>query len=223
MPIRLPPPSSASPNFSSRVGRALALAALLAAPSRTPLLEAQGAAYEQLQTFSGLLNQVRLNYVDSVTYAQLVRAAIDGVLGSLDPHSYFLSREDGERRLEYEAGQLAGTGIILDEVDAATAVQAVLPGSPGAKAGVQPGDRLVSLNDTSIAGLSLQRLESRMIGEKGSKLRMLFERGSRNEPDSFKVTIKNDLIQPRSVGIVRMVDQTTGYLRLTGFHADASK
>ena len=86
-------------------------------------------SYEQLQTFSGVLNQIRQNYVDSVTSAQLVRAAIDGMLGSLDPHSYFLSHEQGMRQLAYQAGQLAGTGIILNEVDGLPTVQAVLPES----------------------------------------------------------------------------------------------
>jgi carboxyl-terminal processing protease len=53
--------------------------------------------YEELQTFSAVLNHIRINYVDSVHYAGLVRAAIDGVLRSLDPHSRFVPREDVER------------------------------------------------------------------------------------------------------------------------------
>src|SRR5690348_16063453 len=84
--IVAPPPAHA-------LALALALVAMVpaarlrgqqpASPSRS--------AYEELQTFSGVLNHIRVNYVDSVTYAQLVRAAIDGVLHSLDPHSRFES------------------------------------------------------------------------------------------------------------------------------------
>ena len=107
--------------------RALALL-LLAAPLP---LAGQGASYEQLQTFSSLLNQIRLNYVDSVTYAILVRAAIDGVLSSLDPHSRFVTRAQGEQEMAYEAGLLAGTGIVLDEADGALVVLSVMPKSPG--------------------------------------------------------------------------------------------
>ena len=88
------------------------------------------ASYEQLQTFSSLLNQIRTSYVDSVTYGELVHAAIDGVLGSLDPHSRFLRREDGEREEAYEAGMLAGTGIVFDEVDGSLTVVTVCPASP---------------------------------------------------------------------------------------------
>jgi carboxyl-terminal processing protease len=161
--------------------------------------------------------------VDSVTYAQLVHAAIDGVLRSLDPHSYFLSRADGERQLSYQEGRLAGTGIILDDVDGVATVLAVLPGSPAAKAGVQPGDRAIALNDTSVAGVTVQALQSRLVGEKGSKVKLVFERGPRLEPDSFKVTIKNDFIRPRSVQTARLVNATTGYLRLIGFQVEAPK
>ncbi|HEX9485558.1 MAG TPA: hypothetical protein VF976_00705 [Gemmatimonadales bacterium] len=52
----------------------------------------QPSAYEELQTFSAVLNHIRVNYMDSVTYTQLVRGAIDGVLQALDPHSRFESK-----------------------------------------------------------------------------------------------------------------------------------
>jgi carboxyl-terminal processing protease len=161
--------------------------------------------------------------VDSVSYGSLVRAAIDGVLGSLDPHSYFLSREDGMRNLAYEAGQLAGTGLFFNEVDGEMTVQAVLPRSPAARAGVVTGDRLLQVNDTTVAGLSAQTLQSRMLGDRGSRIKLRLARGSRQEPDTIKVSIKYDFIEPRSVSIVRMAGPTTGYVRLQGFHREAGK
>jgi carboxyl-terminal processing protease len=184
---------------------------------------AQTSSYEQLQTFSGVLNQIRLNYVDSVSYGELVRAAIDGVLGSLDPHSYFLSRENGMRMLAYEAGQLAGTGLFFNEVEGEMTVQAVLPRSPAARAGVATGDRLLQMNDTTVAGLTAQTLQSRMLGEKGSRIRLRLARGPRLEPDTVRVSIRYDFIEPRSVSIARMASPTTGYLRLQGFHREAGK
>jgi carboxyl-terminal processing protease len=181
------------------------------------------ASYEQLQTFSSLLNQIRTSYVDSVTYGELVHAAIDGVLGSLDPHSRFLRREDGEREEAYEAGVLAGTGIVFDEVDGSLTVVTVLPGTPGAKAGISAGDRLLAINDTASAGLSAYEAGIRLIGPKGTKVRLLFERGPRFEPDSVKVNLKYDVLQPRSVTANRLIDFTTGYVRLSGFHGKAGE
>jgi len=197
---------------------AMVLAAGLA--SAPPTLAAQ-ASYEQLQTFSSLLNQIRASYVDSVTYAELVHAAIDGVLGSLDPHSRFLRREDGEREQAYEAGVLAGTGIVFDEVDGSLTVLAVMPGTPAARAGVSAGDRLLAINDTASDGLSAWEVGSRLLGPKGTKVRLLFERGNRLEPDSVRVNLKYDLLQPKSVTAARLIDPTTGYVRLSGFHYKA--
>lgn len=205
------------PTIRSLVPPVLVLAAGL---SLAPPASGQ-ASYEQLQTFSSLLNQIRASYVDSVTYAELVHAAIDGVLASLDPHSRFLKREDSEREAAYEAGVLAGTGVYFDEVDGSLVVLAVMPGTPGARAGVSAGDRLLAINDTSSEGLSAYEVGGRLIGPKGTKVRLMFERGSRLEPDSIKVNLKFDLLQPKSVTASRLIDPTTGYVRLSGFHEKA--
>lgn len=206
---------STRPRVRHAVRPIVALTGLLLLAS--PLL-GQGASYEQLQTFSSLLNQIRQSYVDSVTYAELVHAAIDGVLGALDPHSRFLRVSDAERELAYAEGVLAGTGVILDEVDDRLTVLAVLPRSPGAKAGVSAGDRLLTINDTAVAGLTISEAARRLLGDKGDKVRLLFERGSRFEPDSVKITLKFDFLKPRSVEFSALADPATGYVSLGGFH-----
>ena len=208
------------------VARRAVVAVLVAATflvARPRTASAQGASYEQLQTFSSLLNQVRMSYVDSVTYAELVHAAIDGVLSSLDPHSRFVRRYDADREMAYEAGTLAGTGIVYDLVEDHLAVLTVYPKGPGARAGVSPGDWLLAINDTATAGLSPQEAGARLVGDKGKKLRLKFARGSRLEPDTVNVTLKLDFIQPVSVSIARMVDPTTGYVRLVEFHPKAGE
>lgn len=179
-------------------------------------------AYEELQTFSGVLNHIRTNYVDTVGYHELVHAAIDGVLHALDPHSSFFSRADFERRNALERGTLAITGLQIEEVDSTVVVLAVYPKSPAAKAGVQPGDRITTVNDTSVAGLDAEELALRLAGEKGSKIRLHLERGPRLEPDSFTVTLKRDFVEVHYVSDARMVDSATGYVRLEefGFKAD---
>ena len=79
----------------------------------------QPSAYEELQTFSAVLNHIRVNYMDSVTYTQLVRAAIDGVLQALDPHSRFESYADRNQAAKLQRGELAVTGLVLENVDGA--------------------------------------------------------------------------------------------------------
>jgi carboxyl-terminal processing protease len=182
----------------------------------------QPSAYEELQTFSGVLNHIRVNYVDSVTYAQLVRAAIDGVLHSLDPHSRFESHADRDKAGKLERGELAVTGLELEDVDGTAAVLAILPKSPADKAGIQPGDRLVLVNDTTVAGLNTRALQIRLAGDKGSQVRLRFERGPRLEPDTFSVTLKREYVKIPSVSIVRLADSLTGYVRLAEFGVKAA-
>jgi carboxyl-terminal processing protease len=180
-------------------------------------LAAQGASYEQLQSFSSLLNQIRQSYVDTVAYPELLRAAIDGVLASLDPHSRFVSHEDAERELAYDAGKLAGAGIAFDQVDDQLTVLAVRPRGPAAKAGVAAGDRVLTINDTTVLGLTTEEAYRHILGDKGRKVRLLLLRGSRLEPDTVRAGIKLDFLEARSVGMVRLIDPTTGYVRLGEF------
>lgn len=208
----------------TRIGRAGAIAAVvMATMPPAPVRAQQRSSYEELQAFSGVLNHIRSNYVDSVTYAVLIHAAIDGMLRALDPHSAFYSRFDYERLDAIEKGDLAVTGLVLEEVDSAITVLAVVPRSPAAKAGIQPGDRLVMVDDTSIAGIPVRSLALRLAGEKGSKVRLRFERGTRLEPDTLSVSVKRDFIRPRSVSVVRMVDSITGFVRLEEFGTAAGK
>lgn len=205
--------------ISSRVVRQALCAAVLvsAVASRAAAAQTQRSAYEELQTFSGVLNHIRINYPDTVSYSELVAAAIRGVLRALDPHSSYLSRTEWQRSEALEHGELVSVGIALEEVEGAATVLAVAPRSPAAKGGILPGDRLLTLNDTSVSGIDIGTLELRLAGEKGSKVRLRLERGSRLEPDTFGVTLKRNTFDVHTVSVVRMADSITGYLRLDNF------
>ena len=114
-------------------------------------------------------------------------------------------------------------GVRLEEVEGAATVLVVAPGSPAAKSGVLPGDRVLALNDTSVAGLDMATIELKLAGDKGSKVRLTMERGPRLEPDTFSVTLKRNPFEVRSVSVVRMIDANTGYLRLEDFLGNADE
>ena len=209
-------PAGALRRYTSRT-LLLALVAPIAMYGRAAAQAPARSAYEELQIFSGVLNDIRVNYVDSVTYGYLVRAAIDGVLGALDPHSYFVSRADFERRNALERGELATIGVALEDVDGMATVLAVAPESPAAKKGILPGDRIRAVDDTSVIGQEVNSLGLRLAGPKGSKVRVGIARGSRLEPDTFSVTIKRDAFDVHTVTRPLMIDSVTGYLRLREF------
>jgi carboxyl-terminal processing protease len=183
----------------------------------TPLAAQARSNYEELQTFSAVLNYIRVNYVDTVQYAHLVRAAIDGVLRSLDPHSRFVPREDVARMDALARGELGSVGLVLEDVDAVPTVLTVIAGSPADKKGVMAGDRLVAVDDTTIAGLEAKAVELRLAGRRGSKVTLSLERGSRFEPEAYRVTLKRDQVEEHAVPLARMLDDTTGYVWLAEF------
>jgi carboxyl-terminal processing protease len=216
-------PNSISPRCSRTLAVVGIAAALAVAGPGAAFAQTQRSAYEELQTFSGVLNHIRLNYPDSLSYSELVAAAIRGVLRALDPHSYYVSRLEFQRQNALERGELATVGVRLEEVEGAATVLAVVPGSPAAKGGVLAGDRVLALNDTSVAGLDMATIELRLAGEKGSRVRLKMERGPRLEPDTFSITVKRNPFEVRSVSVVRMIDATTGYIRLEDFLGDADE
>ena len=174
-------------------------------------------AYEELQLFSGVLNHIRANYMDSVRYHALMRAAIDGMLHSLDPHSYYLSRRDFERQNALERGDLPGIGAILDQEDSAITVLTVIRGSPAAKAGVQPGDRVTAINDTVVAQSKLADVSLRLAGPEGSTVQLRLERGTRLEPDTVSVVLTRKTYKLPSVYSTMLSDHLTGFVRLEWF------
>ena len=194
----------------------LGVACLLSGAAHAPPAHAQ-ASYEYLQAFSSVLNFVRLNYVDSVGYAELVRAAIEGTLRSLDPHSRYVSAAEWARKSALERGELAIPGLIIGDVDSAVVVLSVYGKSPAERAGVQPGDRVVRVADTTVAGQRAESVELRLAGNEGSRVRVTFERGSRLEPESVTVNLKREFPRNFSVASWSMLDSVTGYVRLSEF------
>src|ERR1051325_10873788 len=108
-------PGSISRVCSRSAGVIAGVVVVLLTTTASTLSSQSRSAYEELQTFSGVLNHIRLNYPDSLGYSELVAAAIRGVLRALDPHSYYVSRAEWERRSALERGELFTVGLRLGE------------------------------------------------------------------------------------------------------------
>ncbi|HTT67376.1 MAG TPA: S41 family peptidase [Gemmatimonadales bacterium] len=202
--------------------RFLTCLALVPALAAVPPLAAQSQTFEQLQTFSYLLSQVRLNYVTPVGTEQLVRSAIEGMLRSLDPHSRFVPRSENDLWLSWQAGHVAGTGILVEDQDGILAVAAVRSGSSAAREGILPGDRLLALDDTLVSGSPAHTVQLRLLGEQGRKVRLRLARGPLVQPETLTVTVRNEVLRPRSVSDARQI-QGVGYVRLEQFEDQAAK
>ena len=198
----------------------LLFTALLVVPGS---VHAQRASFEELQTFSAVLNYVRLNYVDSVTYTPLVRAAIAGALSSLDPHSRYVRLEAGSIVADVARGTLASVGLVLGDTDDGVMVAAVGPDSPAERAGVLALDRIVAVQDTSTAGLGSTDVEAKLAGALESSVRLALERGPHAAPQRVEVRLKRAKYTWPAVSATTMLDSITGYVRFNEFTSGSAK
>ena len=162
-----------------------------------------------------VLQTVDNHYVDSVDRKKVSEAAIDAALAALDPHSVYMppqKLEDAEQDL---AGNFSGIGIQFNVPNDTAVVIEVIPGGPAEKIGMQAGDRLLKVDTTNIAGVRFPQdsMVRRMKGPSGTRVLVTVRRG--NEEIPFDIT--RDKIPAHSVDAAFMVNDTTGFLRLSKF------
>ena len=156
-------------------------------------------------------------YVDTVNEEKLVEDAIRGMLKELDPHSTYSSAEETRKLNEPLQGNFEGIGVQFNMVeDTLMVIQPVSKG-PSEKVGIMAGDRIVSVNDTTIAGVKMSQDEimKRLRGPKNSKVRLGVVR--RNVPGLLDFTVTRDKIPVTTLDAAFMITPTIGYIRLGSF------
>ena len=158
-------------------------------------------------------------YVDSVDEQKLVEDAIRGMLEKLDPHSSYADPEEVKALNEPLQGNFDGIGVQFNMVDDTLLVIQPVSKGPSEKVGIMAGDRIVSVNDTAIAGVKMAREEimRRLRGPKGTKVDLGIVR--RGVAETLKFTVKRDKIPVKSVDAVYMIRPGVGYIRIGNFGA----
>jgi carboxyl-terminal processing protease len=169
--------------------------------------------YEELKTFSEVLNQVQRHYVDETKAKDLIQGAIRGMLATLDPHSAYMTPEMYKEMQVETKGEFGGVGIQIGVKDNRLAVIAPIEGTPAHRAGIKAGDFIVKVNDETTKDLTLMDAVQKMRGPKGSKVNLTIQRDGTPEPLVF--TLTRDTIKIESVKS-KMIDNL-GYVRLTQF------
>ena len=156
-------------------------------------------------------------YVDSVDEQKLVEDAIRGMLEKLDPHSSYMTPKEVKQADEPLLGNFEGIGVQFNMVDDTLLVIQPVSGGPSERAGILAGDRIVSVNDTSIAGVKMSREEimRRLRGPKGSKVNLGIVR--RDIADTLHFLITRDKIPVHSIDAAYMVRPKVGYIRIGSF------
>lgn len=158
-------------------------------------------------------------YVDTVNETKLVEDAIRGMLKELDPHSSYATPKEVKSLNEPLQGNFDGIGVQFNVIeDTLLVIQPVVKG-PSEKVGIIAGDRIVTVNDTSIAGVKMSREEimKRLRGPRGTKVKLGVVR--RSVPEMLYFTVTRDKIPVKSINAAYMIRPHIGYIRIENFGA----
>ena len=195
-------------------------AVLVAQPPATPVLR-KPTLYEDLQMFSQVLNQIRVNHLDSADTHTLILAAVEGMIQAADPHSYVLpvARLAPDRARAWEDGKLVPVPITFQFVRGAPVVASVAPHSAAARLDILPGDELIAADGQPITATSGEEVAIVLAGAKASPARLTFAR-QRSDGTALEVAriVKREFAdEATAVPIADLVDPQTGYIRITTF------
>ena len=173
--------------------------------------------YRQLTLFGDVFQRVRGEYVDEVSDKELIEAAINGMLTSLDPHSAYLPDDNFKKMQVQTSGKFGGLGIEVTMQDGFLKVVSPIDDTPADKVGIQPEDLIVSVDGESIVGVTLTQAVEKLRGEIGSEVTVIIQRA---EQEPFEVSLIRDEIKIRSVR--HRLYENIGYIRITTFSEQTS-
>ncbi len=179
----------------------------------------RNAGFDETQIRKMIYSQsaIKQLYVDTVNESKLVEDAIRGMLKELDPHSQYTPAKDVQALNEPLQGSFEGIGVQYNINEDTLVVIQPTSGGPSEKVGIIAGDKIVTVNDTAIAGVKMSRAETmkRLRGPKGTKVKLGVIRQGVPGVQTFIVT--RDKIPLYTIDAAYMIDDKTGYIRISSF------
>ncbi|MEL6647698.1 MAG: S41 family peptidase [Pseudomonadota bacterium] len=186
----------------------------VAAPLLAQEAEKSTNVYEQLDLFGDIFERIRSQYVEEVDEGDLIDAAINGMLTSLDPHSSYLSPDDAADMRVQTRGEFGGLGIEVTQEEGFVQVVTPMDGTPADEAGVEAGDFITHVDGESVLGLTLNEAVDMMRGPVGSEIVITVVREGEAEP--FDISIIRDTIKLTAVRA--RTERDAVVLRVTTFN-----
>ena len=185
--------------------------------------ERKDSAEPSLELFAGVLGKVRTEYVNgqNLTYRDLVYAALKGMIGSLDPHSEFMDPDEYRELQSDTEGAFGGLGLMVTMKDNYVTVITPMEDTPGFRAGILSGDRIVKINGKSAERMSLQDAVKQLRGEPGTQVTVTIQRPSSGMVKDFTLTraiVKMDMVKDiNGKKEFPLGADKIGYIRITQF------
>ncbi len=178
---------------------------------------------KQLSIFNNLVKELNLFYVDTIMPEKIIETGIDAMLAKLDPYTTYYTEEDSEELKMMITGKYAGIGSLIrfHEKKNTTVIAEPYDNMPAAKAGLQIGDLIQSINGVNVVGMSSDSVSNMLRGEAGTKLTIVVERPGEKQPITIKVEREN--ITLPVIPYYGMLKDSIGYLQLESFPEGCSK
>jgi carboxyl-terminal processing protease len=179
--------------------------------------------YPNMELYADVLERVRKEYVDGrdLTYRDLIYSSLKGMVGSLDPHSEFMDVDDYQQLQSDTEGQFGGLGLVVSMRDNFVTVIAPMEDTPGFRAGILTGDRIVKVDGKSAERMSLTGVVKQLRGKPGTSVTVTIQRPSSGLTKDFTLTraiIKTDMVKDiNGKKEFPLGDDKIGYVRITEF------
>ena len=205
--------------------RLLVLCVLAAGIAAIPVVTAiaadrnAGPSAADLALIEGVMALVQQDYVHPIGQDQLTKDALKGMLSRLDPHSDYMDQQEFKDLEASISGQFGGLGIEISAEGGTAKVISPIDGTPAARAGLQPGDAIVTVNGESIHDMDIDRVVDRLRGKPGTVVTLGISRGGKSP---FQVTLTRRIIQVQTVKS-KLEPNDIGYVRISEFADDTDK
>ena len=175
---------------------------------------------KNLDVFNTLYRELNLSYVDETKPGQLMKTGIDAMLSSLDPYTNYYTENDIEDYRYMTTGEYGGIGALIQDIDKKITVTEPYMGFAAYKAGLRAGDEIIAVNGMSVVGKKTEDITTMLKGQAGTPISLKIIRFGQTTPT--ELSLKREEIKVKSVPYYSMLNDETGYIKLTSFTENCS-
>lgn len=176
---------------------------------------------KNIDIYSSLFKELRMNYVDEINPGELNEAAIDAMLESLDPYTVYISESEIEDYQFMTTGQYGGIGALIQKRENHIIISEPYEGFPADKAGLIAGDRIISIDGKEVKGMDASQVSELMKGQPGSSFEIVIERPGIEK--KMTKTLTREEIKIDDIPYYGMLENKTGYIKLRSFTDNSGK
>jgi carboxyl-terminal processing protease len=176
---------------------------------------------KSIDMFGRVYKEITANYVDEIQPERFMEAGIEAMLGSLDPYTTYIDREEGDEVELLTSGKYGGIGVTIGYREGLIQIVTVMDGYSAQKQGILPGDRIIAVDDVMVSGHKPDEVRTLTRGTPGTEVKLLIER--EGEKDSLTFVLIREEIRLKDVTYASFVEPGIGYVRLERFSRKAGE